>query len=161
MADVEACVAMDSDPMVHGFIYPDGIPDLESHENHLRRRIAEGWPQTGGVWVVEWRHEPGFLGWCGLFPLEDSSGPIEIGYRYVRAAWGQGAGTEAAGAVLDHGFHTLKLDPIVAVTHPENHASQWVLEKIGLNAQGTAFHYGQDLSYYHLSQADYLGRSAR
>ena len=160
MADIEACVAMDGDPAVHRFIYPDGISDLESHENHLRMRVAEGWPETGGIWVVEWRHEPGFLGWCGLFPLEDS-GLIEIGYRYLRATWGQGVGTEAARAVLDHGFRTLEFDPIVAVAHPENRASQWVLEKIGLNAQGTAFHYGQDLSNYHLSRADYQGWSAR
>ena len=160
MADVEACVAMDSDPAVHQFIYPEGISDPEAHGRHLRTRVAEGWPSTGGIWIVEWHDRPGFLGWCGLFPLE-KSGLIEIGYRYVRAAWGQGVGTEAARAVLDHGFHTLEIDPIVAVAHPENRASQWVLGKIGLNAQGTAFHYGQDLSYYHLSRADYLGRSAR
>lgn len=160
MADVEACVAMDRDPAVHRFIYPEGISDLEAHENHLRRRVAEGWPEIGGIWAVEWRHEPRFLGWCGLFPLEDS-GPIEIGYRYVRAAWGQGVGTEAARAVLDHGFRALELDPIVGVTHPENRASQRVLEKIGLNAQGTAFHYGQDLSYYHLSRAEYDERPGR
>ena len=157
MADVEACVAMDRDPAVHRFIYPDGIADPEAHRRDLRARFAKGQPQIGGYWVVEWRHEPGFLGWCGLFPLEDS-GLIEIGYRYIHAAWGQGVGTEAARAVLDHGFRILELDPIVAVTHPENRASQRILEKIGLNDQGTAFHYGQDLSFYRLSRAEYSGR---
>lgn len=158
MADVEACVAMDCDPAVHHFIYPEGIADREAHERHLRTRVAEGWPPTGGIWIVEWRDQPGLLGWCGLFPLE-KSGLIEIGYRYIHAAWGQGVGTEAARAVLDYGFRALNLDPIVAVMHPENRASQRVLEKIGLNAQGTAFHYGQDLSYYHLSRAEYDARS--
>jgi Acetyltransferase (GNAT) domain len=84
----------------------------------LIQRIASGWPEEGGLWVVEWAHEPGFLGWCGIFPLEDS-GLLEIGYRYVRGAWGQGVGTEAACAVLDHGFRVLGLDLIVAVAHPE------------------------------------------
>ena len=159
-ADVEPCVAMDCDPAVHRFIYPDGVPDPEAHGRRLRTRIAEGWPRTGGIWVVEWRHDPGFLGWCGLFPLEDS-GLIEIGYRYIQAAWGQGVGTEATLAVLDHGFRVLELDPIVAVTHPENRASQQVLEKIGLNARGIAFHYGQDLSYYHLTWAEHDGLPER
>ena len=158
MADHEACLEMDCDPAVHRFIYPDGIADLAAHERQLRRRIAGGWPPVGGYWIVEWRDEPGFLGWCGLFPLEDS-GLIEIGYRYRRAAWGRGVGTEAASVVLDHGFKAMKFDPIVAVTHPENRASQRVLEKIGLKAGGSAFHYGQDLSYFHLSRAEYDGRT--
>ena len=160
IADLDACVAMDLDPEVHRFIYLDGPPDPEQHRQQLRARIASGWPSEGGIWVVEWRAEPGFLGWCGLFPLEDS-GLIEIGYRYVRAAWGQGVASEAGRAVLDHGFRDLGLDPIVAVTHPDNLASQRVLAKIGLKARGRAFHYGQSLAFFHLSRADYLRPRAR
>jgi RimJ/RimL family protein N-acetyltransferase len=159
-ADLEACVAMDLDPQVHRFIYLDGPPDPARHRRHLQSRIASGWPPEGGIWVVEWQDEPGFLGWCGLFPLEDS-GLIEIGYRYVRAAWGQGIASEAGRAVLDHGFRDLGIDPIVAVTHPDNRASQRVLEKIGLKARGRAFHYGLSLAFYHLSRADYLHAGAR
>jgi RimJ/RimL family protein N-acetyltransferase len=160
MADLDACVAMDLDPEVHRFIYPDGPPDPERHRRHLRARIASGWPPAGGIWVVAWQSEPGLLGWCGLFPLEDS-GLIEIGYRYLRAVWGRGVATEAARAVLDHGFRDLGIDPIVAVTHPDNLASQRVLEKIGLEARGRAFHYGRSLAFYHLSRADYLRASGR
>ncbi|MGH6902339.1 MAG: GNAT family N-acetyltransferase [Geminicoccaceae bacterium] len=155
MADLDACVAMDLDPEVHRFIYRHGPPDPKRHRRQLRARIASGWPPAGGIWVVERQGQPGFLGWCGLFPLEDS-GLIEIGYRYRRAAWGQGIATEAARAVLDHGFRALGIDPIVGVTDPDNLASQRVLEKIGLRARGRAFHYGQSLSFYHLSRSDYL-----
>ena len=98
---------------------------------------------------------PGFLGWCGVFPLE-ASGLMEIGYRTLRAAWGRGFATEAARAVLDHGFRVLDIDPIVAVTHPENHASQRVLAKIGLVPQGSRFHYAQQLAFYRLTRAAYL-----
>jgi RimJ/RimL family protein N-acetyltransferase len=160
MADLDACLAMDLDPEVHRFIYLDGPPEPEGHRRHLRARIASGWPPVGGIWVVEWRDTPGFLGWCGLFPLEDS-GLIEIGYRYLRAAWGQGIATEAGRAVLDHGFRDLGLDPIVAVTHPGNLASQRILEKIGLKARGRAFHYGRSLAFYHLSRSGYLRRRRR
>jgi RimJ/RimL family protein N-acetyltransferase len=155
LADLDACVAMDLDPEVHRFIYGNSPPGRREHRAHLRARIASGWPAEGGIWVVEWQHAPGFLGWCGLFPLEDS-GPIEIGYRYVRRAWGQGVATEAACAVLDQGFRALGFDRIVAVTHPANLASQRVLEKIGLQPRGAVFHYQRSLSFFELSRGTYL-----
>jgi RimJ/RimL family protein N-acetyltransferase len=155
LADLNACVAMDLDPEVHRFIYGNRPPDPIRHRAQLCARIASGWPPQGGIWVVEWRHAPGFLGWCGLFPLEDA-GLIEIGYRYVQSAWGQGIATEAGRVVLDHGFRALGFDPIVAVTHPANLASQRVLEKIGLKPRGAAFHYGQAVSFFELSRNAYL-----
>jgi len=146
---------MDLDPSVHRYIYLDGPPEPAAHRRELRRRMTSGWPRTGGIWVVEWRDQPGLLGWCGLFPLEDS-GLIEIGYRYVPAAWGQGVATEAGRAVLDHGFRHLAFDPIVAVAHPDNAASRRVLEKLGLRYEGYAHHYGEDLPFYRLARARYL-----
>ena len=155
LADLDACVAMDLDPEVHRFIHGNTPPDPARHRAQLCARIVSGWPPQGGIWVVEWRHAPSFLGWCGLFPLEHS-GLIEIGYRYVRSAWGQGIASEAGRVVLDHGFRALGFDPIVAVTHPANRASQHVLEKIGLRPRAAAFHYGQAVSFFELSRAAYL-----
>jgi RimJ/RimL family protein N-acetyltransferase len=159
IADLEVCVAMDLDPQVHRFIFGDCPPDPMEHRERLRARIASGWPAEGGIWVIEWRHAPGFLGWCGLFPLEDS-GPIEIGYRYVRTAWGQGIATEAGRAVIDQGFRSLGFDRIVGVTHPANLASQRVLEKIGLKPRGAAVHYGQRLSFFELAREEFLAPDA-
>lgn len=154
MADVEANLAMDMDPEVHRYIFGDHPPHPDGHRNEIRRRIATGWPERGGVWVVEWKTAPGFLGWCGIFPLEES-GLMEIGYRYVRTAWGHGIATEAARRVLDHGIRVLGIDPVVAVAHPDNLASQNVIMKIGLKPEGTAFHYGQHLAFFRLGAADY------
>jgi RimJ/RimL family protein N-acetyltransferase len=159
LADLDACVALDLDPEVHRFIFGDRPPDPEEHRARLRARIASGWPAKGGVWVVEWRHAPRFLGWCGLFPLEDA-GPIEIGYRYLRGVWGRGIATEAGRPVLDHGFRALGFDPIVGVTHPANVASQRVLEKIGLKPRGAGFHYGQAVSFCELSRDAYLAEAS-
>jgi RimJ/RimL family protein N-acetyltransferase len=153
--DLEANLAMDLDPEVYRFIFLRAPPEPAAHRAALTQRIASGWPERGALWVVEWRAKPGFLGWCGVFPLEES-GLIEIGYRYVRAAWGQGVATEAGRAVLDHGFRVLGLDPIVAVAVFENTASRRVLEKLGLGYRGLRFHYGFDLAFYELARADYL-----
>jgi [ribosomal protein S5]-alanine N-acetyltransferase len=153
-ADLEANLAMDLDPLVHRYVFMDGPPDPLAYREALTRRIASP-PETGGIWVVEWRERPGFLGWCGLFPLEDS-GLIELGYRYVQEAWGRGVASEAGRAVLDYGFTTLGLDPIVAVAHPDNLASRRVLAKLGFAHEGLRPHYGQDLAFYRLTRADYL-----
>ena len=157
--DLEDFLAMDADPEVVRYIYPDGPPEPQALRERYQTRILSGWPLTGGFWIVEWSNRPGFLGWCALFPLEES-GLIEIGYRYLRAAWGQGIASEAAAAVLAHGFDALGFDPIVGVTHPDNLASQRVLEKIGLRRDGTAFHYGHDLSFFCLDRAGYEQRKA-
>jgi ribosomal-protein-alanine N-acetyltransferase len=153
--DLDDNLAMDLDPEVHRHIFRRGPPDRDAHRAALRERILSGWPPQGALWVVEWRARPGFLGWCGLFPLE-ASGLIEIGYRYVRRAWGQGVATEAGCAVLDYGFRGLDLDPVVALARCENLASRHVLEKLGLPYRGLRFHYGLDLAFYELSRREYL-----
>ncbi len=154
LEDLEARVAMDRDPQVMRYIRP--IPEnIETSRTEIRERILGLNGPPGPVWHVELLDRPGFLGWCCLIALEDS-GLIEIGYRFTVSAWGQGIATEASRAVLDHGFRVLKIDPIVAVTHPENRASQGVLRKIGMHRLGNAFHYGLDLPFYRLSRNEYL-----
>ncbi len=152
LEDLEARLAMDRDPEVMRFIQP--VPeDAVAQRKDIRTRILE--PPRGAFWHVEVPATPGFIGWCGLFPLEDS-GLMEIGYRYRRAAWGRGLATEAAAAALDHGFRKLNLDPIVAVSDPDNAASHRVLHKIGLRAAGTARHYGRELPLFELRRDEYL-----
>jgi RimJ/RimL family protein N-acetyltransferase len=153
-ADLEDCLAMDCDPAVARFIW-GSPPDRDARRAVLEEQFRAGQPAPGGIWIVEETAAPGFLGWCALMPLE-VSGLIEIGYRYLPKAWGRGIATEAATRLLDHGFRELALDPIVAVSHPENRASHRVLEKIGLAPSGTAFHYGQDLAFFRRARADHL-----
>jgi len=160
LSDLKANLAMDLNPQVHRYIFVHGAPDEAAHRAELERRMRSGWPERGGLWVVEWRHEPGFLGWCGLLPLE-RTGLIEIGYRYVPEAWGRGVATEAARAVLDHGFRGLGFDPIVAVAHPDNLASCRVLEKIGMRSEGLSRHYDADLVFYGLTRNQYLTANQR
>ncbi len=157
--DLEARLAMDRDPEVMRFIRP--VPeDAEAQRKGIRNRILE--PPRGAFWHVEERAPslvgaPGFIGWCGLFPFEDGR-LMEIGYRFLRAAWGRGLATEAA-AALDHGFRELKLDPIVAVSDPANAASHGVLRKIGLRTAGTARHYGRELPFFELRRSAYLAEA--
>jgi RimJ/RimL family protein N-acetyltransferase len=152
LEDLEARLAMDRDPEVMRFTRP--VPeDAEAQRADIRTRILK--PPPGAFWHVEELSAPGFIGWCGVFPLQDS-GLMEIGYRFVSAAWGRGIATEAAAAAIDHGFRELELDAIVAVSDPDNAASHGVLLKIGLRVQGRARHYGLELAFFKLRRGDYL-----
>ncbi len=153
--DLDFIVAMDMDPDVGRYLYPHGRPTIQERTVISRRRINSGWPKQGGMWFVEWAESGDPLGWCGMFPLEDS-GLVEIGYRFDTAAWGKGIATEAARKVLDLGFGTFEFDPIVAVTHPKNVGSQTVLKNTGLKPDGTKFQYGLEQKFYSLRRADYL-----
>ena len=72
-------------------------------------------------------------------PLEPS-GDTEIGWHVHPDAWGNGYAPEAAIAALDYGF-ARGLEKIVAVTYPENSASQRVAEKAGMRHVGSTSEY--------------------
>jgi RimJ/RimL family protein N-acetyltransferase len=83
-----------------------------------------------GAFRVEGRDTGVFLGRCGLRP-EEGSGETEIAYAFARHAWGRGIATEAARAVVQHGFDA-GLTRIVACALAENAPSLRVLEKVGM-----------------------------
>lgn len=60
---------------------------------------------------------------------------LEIGWRQIAEHCGHGYVTEAARAVLD-AVHARGVTDVVAVTHPDNAASQAVAERIGMERVG-------------------------
>ncbi len=103
--------------------------DRAGSEEWLRRTLAV----ATAAWVtfrVDDRFTGSFLGRCGLRP-EEGSNETELAYAFARAAWGRGIATEAATAVVRHGFET-GLTRIVSCALAENGASLRVLEKLGM-----------------------------
>jgi RimJ/RimL family protein N-acetyltransferase len=102
-----------------------------------------------GRWAVESAASGGLTGMILLKPIPASgrqdpllpSGDIEIGWHFHPASWGRGFATEAAAVVLAHAFAS-GLDRVVAVTNPQNIASQKVCTRIGMR------HEGQTTRYY-------------
>jgi ribosomal-protein-alanine N-acetyltransferase len=137
-------VAMGMDPQVMEFI-ADGPMSLQDAEALTLETLEMDGPL--GRWMVTERDTGLLLGWAVLTHL-DGSGDIEVGYCLKRAAWGRGIATEAAARLVRYGFEELGLPEIVAVTRPENRASQRVLEKAGLRRRGLRDAFGLKNLYY-------------
>ena len=83
---------------------------------------------------------------CGLTHFPDINGrpEIEIGYRLARAHWGRGLATEAARAVRDYAFDTLRLPRLIALIDPANTASIRVAEKLAMRHESEVVLPGYD-----------------
>ena len=74
-------------------------------------------------------------GFCGfLVPdfLPEVMPAVEIGWRLSRASWGRGIATEAAKACMYwYDGSDFDWDPLVAICHVDNRASERVMQKVG------------------------------
>ena len=92
-------------------------------ENYLRRGY--------GMFALVERASGEVVGFCGLVHFNGRVEP-EIKYALRRSAWGRGLATEAARALLDYGASAHGLQSVIATVDPDNHASQRVLAKAGM-----------------------------
>jgi RimJ/RimL family protein N-acetyltransferase len=140
-------VALDSDPDVMKYVgSPAGVKPPEETVARVRHRIAADHGPIG-FWRVESRVDGRFYGLGALIRMPTGD-DIELAYRLTRAAWGQGIASEAGAALVDYAFRALGLPRVVAVTYPENRASQRVLEKLGFAHQGDLDYKGVRAAYY-------------
>src|SRR5215472_12728256 len=105
--DAQAWLAMVTDPDVLRFLPPGPTPTMEAFAAALERRHTMEREHGYAVWAVDVKETGAFVGQCGYYPAERTGPEIEIVYHYGKAAWNKGYGTEAATAVLAHGFGTI------------------------------------------------------
>jgi RimJ/RimL family protein N-acetyltransferase len=154
-ADEPDLIALDRDPEVMRYVgSPAGPRPAAETVERVRRRI-EGSRQDEhgplGFWLIEDKRNRLFQGLGALLRLPDGE-DVEVAYRLARTAWGRGIATEAAGALVAHGLGILGLARLVAVTYPDNHASQRVLDKLGFERRGFTEYKGVRTSYHVLTR---------
>jgi RimJ/RimL family protein N-acetyltransferase len=146
-SDEPDLIALDSDADVMRYVgSPPGVKPPDETAARVRQRIGAD-HGTIGFWRVERRSDGLFYGLAALIRMPDGE-DIELAYRLARTAWGQGIAAEAGAALVDYAFGTLGLPRVVAVTYPENRASQRVLEKIGFRREGERDYRGVRAAYY-------------
>jgi ribosomal-protein-alanine N-acetyltransferase len=122
-------------------------PDLERVQKLVQKQIEHWREHDFGWWAVEPIEEGELIGWSGLQYLPETD-EIEIGYLLSKPYWGEGLATESAIAGLDFGLKSLEIEEIIGIVHPENVASQKVLEKIGLRFQERTEYFGMECYKY-------------
>ena len=171
-SDEADLVALDSDPEVMRYVgSPAGVKSPAETAARARLRIREtqrGDYEPLGFWRIEGRADRAFHGVGALIrmPAGNREGPgdsdvdVEVAYRLARNAWGQGIATEAAGALVAHALGPLALPRVVAVTYPENQASQRVLDKLGFERHGLREYKGVQVTYHVLTSSAWAARAA-
>jgi len=131
--DREPFARMNGDPRVMEF-FPALLTRAESDQ--IVDRIEAHFHRHGfGLYALELRQRQEFIGFVGL-SVPAFQAPftpcVEIGWRLAAEQGGRGLATEAARAVVAHGFESLGLDSLVSFTPPANVRSRRVMEKLAM-----------------------------
>jgi len=103
-------------------------------------------------WVISLTSSKTFVGTICLYAFSDEKSSCEIGYELMSKFQGQGIMKEAAEAVIDYVFQTLKLKKILAFTHCENQNSTHLLLKFNFVISSETDQDNPDLNIFTLTK---------
>nr|WP_110930357.1 GNAT family protein [Paenibacillus bouchesdurhonensis] len=136
-SDAERMFQYWSDPEVVKYM---NIPPFASVEDTLEmiqllNELSES--EDTLRWGIELKEEGQLIGSCG-FNVWELSGAYrgEIGYDLGKEYWGCGYMSEALRMVLSYGYQTIGLNRIEALVHPNNAASQRLLQAFDFTKEG-------------------------
>lgn len=133
--DAEFILALVNDPGWIAAINDPGVRTLDDARQWIDTRLTQVYARLGfGFWAVLRHGDAQPIGLCGLFK-RDSLPEVDVGYALLPAHRGQGYAREAAQACLVYGRDVLGLTRILAITSPDNLASQRVLEAAGMRLE--------------------------
>jgi ribosomal-protein-alanine N-acetyltransferase len=140
--DLRLALELWSDPAVTALIDARGRLTAQQVEERLRAEIDR--ERSSGVqyWALFDHRNGDFVGCGGLRPWIYTPGErnFELGFHLVKRSWGKGLATEAALGALDYAWQKLRLSKVYAGHHPDNRASQRILEKLGFEFVGDIFY---------------------
>jgi [ribosomal protein S5]-alanine N-acetyltransferase len=125
-----------SDPRVKRYF--GSLPMAAPEEAEQRvQRIHTAFQEHSGIrWAIADRANGQLIGTAGFWRLLKPHFRAEVGYELAPEWWGQGAMTEALGALLGFAFTSMGLHSVEAQIHPDNSGSRRVLEKLGFVQEG-------------------------
>lgn len=135
MDDASLIYNLNLDPEVTRYTL-DPMVDIEQAKEVLEKTILPQYAlYNHGRWAVHVKPGLEFVGWCGLKTRPEMN-EIDLGYRFLKKAWGKGYATESAHASLNYAFEKLNHQRIVGRALPGNTGSIRVLEKCGMDYVG-------------------------
>ena len=147
--DYPVVAALHGDPEVQRFI--GGVWDQPT----LRGRFDSYLADQAAHGLAKWRMDEtgvGFVGAAG-FSLDARTGRADLGYTFVRSAWGRGLANEAARALTDWLFSNTEVEVMTACAAVDHAVSRRVLEALGMSPDGEGDRHGVRCAFYRLARA--------
>jgi RimJ/RimL family protein N-acetyltransferase len=128
-----------------------GLRDDAQTEAYLAKNLKHWADYNFGLWIVRERGGGEPIGRALLRTyLHDGRRDIEVGYAFYEPFWKRGLATEVTTRCLGLAREHLNATTIVAITSPENAASQHVLQKCGLAFERAFIHEGAPAVLYRI-----------
>jgi ribosomal-protein-alanine N-acetyltransferase len=130
-------------------------------EKQVRARLAQEFATAESYNVQYWPifllSDGSHIGCCGLRPYELTHRIYEIGFHIRSGFWRRGFAYEAARAVMEYAFETIRAAGLFAGHHPENSASRRLLAKLGFRYTHAEYYEptGLDHPSYLMTAKDY------
>lgn len=108
-----------------------GVPPFDERQmaSWVERNLAHQREHGFGLFSVVLNETGELIGDCGLEVMDIGA---ELGYDLQSAHWNRGLATEAAAAVRDYAFGSLRLPRLISLVRVGNEASRRVAEKVGM-----------------------------
>lgn len=128
-------------------------------QERLAREIMSQKKHGVQYWPIFLLESSAHVGCCGLRPYDLSQQIYEIGFHIRSNQWRRGYAREAAIAVIDYAFNTLKANALFAGHNPKNDVSRLLLEKLGFCYTHDEYYpaTGQNHLSYLLKAEEYIG----
>jgi ribosomal-protein-alanine N-acetyltransferase len=155
-SDVNALHVFWNDPAVRRYLWDNKAVSTEQVREVVADSERNFETLGAGYFAVESLSQRGnLIGFCGYRRFEDGQQP-ELLYGLLPDFWGKGFVTEAARAVLRHGFDSCNIARVIASTDTPNQRSVQVMQRLGMCFEERREYHGLDTVFYALSKEDFL-----
>jgi ribosomal-protein-alanine N-acetyltransferase len=141
--DAEDVFKFSKDPEVFRYVGGKVHQKIEDSRKFLNE-ISEKYEAREIIkWGIFHKKDRKLIGDCGFIKLEIKQFRAEVDYLLSREYWNQGLTTEAVKEIIRFGFEQMRLNRIQAICEVANTASARVMEKAGMQYEGTLREYIQ------------------
>lgn len=114
------------------FIGDRNVHSIKDAENYIKERMLPQVERLGyGNYTVIRKEDNAKIGCCGLYDREGLEG-LDIGFSFLPDYEGFGYAYEASLELKEKAFSKFGVSKILAITTKENHSSQKLIKKLGL-----------------------------
>jgi RimJ/RimL family protein N-acetyltransferase len=156
-ADLELAVGLWGDFEVTKLFDGRGPFSRDQVHARLRQEIVTQAEHHVQYWPIFLKETGDHVGCAGLRPYDLSKNIFEIGFHIRSNCWRCGYASEAARAVMEYSFNTLRVHGLFAGHNPQNEASKNLLSKLGFRYTHDEFYEPTGLQHpsYLLTAAEY------